>query len=396
MSGATFLLAVNFIVAACFSAVFAVVATHSRSRVSALWIAAGFGVASLSAICEILVAYTSLDKLWAISAFMTVLIGMVLLHVGISGLYHRRVDWRIAASFTGTSAVLAYAIYDLPRGTPLQAFLYQSPFAVVLLSAGFNVLKARAGTGIDRFLGVLLLFTGMHFFAKAELAVIFGSGTTAKDYVQTNYALISQSTTAVLVVGVGLTLLATLVLGIMADQRDEAEKDSLSGLPNRRAFERAVQRLLKTAPDGEHALILCDLDHFKRINDNYGHLVGDHAIKSFGDLLLNSVPSHGLVGRIGGEEFAIVLPNVDVETALLLAQAVRAATTTMPYVPDDLHVTGSFGISRLTSAAGLTEAYKQADAALYSAKKAGRNRVKIAVSSHEDRVDQPTSGRADI
>ena len=124
MSGATFLLAVNFIVAACFSAVFAVVATHSRSRVSALWIAAGFGVASLSAICEILVAYTSLDKLWAISAFMTVLIGMVLLHVGISGLYHRRVDWRIASSFTGTSAVLAYAIYDLPRGTPLQAFLY--------------------------------------------------------------------------------------------------------------------------------------------------------------------------------------------------------------------------------------------------------------------------------
>ena len=213
---------------------------------------------------------------------MTVLIGMVLLHVGISGLYHRRVDWRIASSFTGTSAVLAYAIYDLPRGTPLQAFLYQSPFAVVLLSAGFNVLKARAGTGIDRFLGVLLLFTGMHFFAKAELAVIFGSGTTAKDYVQTNYALISQSTTAVLVVGVGLTLLATLVLGIMADQRDEAEKDALSGLPNRRAFERAVRRLLKTWPDGEHALILCDLDHFKRINDNYGHLVGDQRSRASG------------------------------------------------------------------------------------------------------------------
>ena len=396
MGGATFLLAVNFIVAACFSAVFAVVARHSRSRVSALWIAAGFGIASLSAVCEILVAYTNLDKLWAIRASMTVLIGMVLLHVGVSGLYRKRVDWRIASSFIGTSALLAYAIYDLPRGTPLQAFLYQSPFAVVLLSAGFTVLTARAGRGIDRFLGVLLLFTGMHFFAKAELAVIFGAGTTAKDYVQTNYALISQSTTAVLVVAVGLTLLATLVLGIMADQRVEAEKDALSGLPNRRAFEREVGTLLKQAPEGEHALILCDLDNFKRINDNYGHVVGDQAIKSFGDLLLSSVSSHGLLGRIGGEEFAIVLPNLDVETALLLAQAIRAATTTMPHVPDDLHVTASFGISRLTSAAGLAEAYKQADTALYSAKNAGRNRVKIAVSSHEDRLDQPSSGRADI
>lgn len=392
MGGATFLLAVNFIVAVCFSAVFAVVARHSRSRMSAFWIAAGFGVASLSALCELLVAYANNPKLWAIGAFMTVLMGMVLLHVGVSGLYSRKVDWRIAFGFIATCAIVCFSIYDLPRGTPLQAFLYQSPFAVVLLSAGFTVLMSRTNRGIDRFLGVLLLFTGMHFFAKAELAVMFGAGTRAKDYIQTNYALISQSATAVLVVAVGLTLLATLALGIMADQRVEAEKDALSGLPNRRAFERAVHNLLMQSPNDTHALILCDLDHFKRINDNYGHLVGDQVIRSFGSLLLDAVSSQALLGRVGGEEFAIILPNADTEAGLLLAQAIRAATTTMPDLPYDLKVTASFGISPLTSAAGLAEAYRQADTALYSAKNAGRNRVKIAVSVHDEQSTREQLG----
>lgn len=184
-------------------------------------------------------------------------------------------------------------------------------------------------------------------------------------------------------VAVGLTLLATLVLGIMADQRVEAEKDGLSGLPNRRAFERAARSLLIQSPMGEHALILCDLDHFKRINDSYGHSVGDQAIRSFGNLLLSSAPLNAILGRVGGEEFAVVLPNVDIEAALLLAQAIRAATTTMPDIPDDLQVTASFGVSPLRTAAGLAEAYREADAALYSAKNAGRNRVKMAVSAHE-------------
>lgn len=383
MGGATYLLAVNFIVAGCFSSVFAVVARHSRSRLAALWIAAGFCVASLSALCELLVAYTSSSRLWAIGAFTTVLFGMVLLHVGVSALYGKRVDWRIASTFVCASVAVCHGIYDFPRGTWLHAFLYQSPFAMVLLSAAYSVLTSRTGIATDRFLGLLLLFTGLHFFAKAGLAISLGSGTTAKDYVQTSYALISQSTTAVLMVAVGLTLLATLVLGIMADQRVEAEKDGLSGLPNRRAFERAVRSLLIQSPTGKHALILCDLDHFKLINDSYGHLVGDQAIKSFGSLLLSSAPSHAILGRVGGEEFAVVLPNTDIEAALLLAQAIRAATTTMPDVPDDLEITASFGVSPLTQAAGLAEAYREADAALYSAKNAGRNRVKIAVSAHE-------------
>lgn len=378
LNGVAFFLAVNFVVASCFSAVFAVVATRSRSRLAALWLAAGFGVASLSAVCELLVAYTDTPRLWALGAFSTVLIGMVLLRAGIGELYSQPLDKRIAAVFIGASIILACLIYGLPRGTPLHAFSYQSPFAIVLIASAYVVISSHTRLLVDRVLGVLLLFTGMHFFAKAGLAVLVGSGTTAKDYIQTNYALISQSVTAVLVVAIGLTLLATLILEIMADQRNESEKDALSALANRRGFERQVQTLLAETPNGRHAVILCDLDHFKRINDTYGHHAGDLVIRSFGELLLNCAPKSAALGRIGGEEFAVFLPSTEIEVALLFAQALRGATATMPNLPDGLRVTASFGVSSLTSAAGLEEAYRQADMALYSAKDAGRNRVKMA------------------
>uniref|UniRef100_UPI001C30C822 hypothetical protein n=1 Tax=Stenotrophomonas sp. GbtcB23 TaxID=2824768 RepID=UPI001C30C822 len=82
---------------------------------------------------------------------------------------------------------------------------------------------------------------GLHFFAKAGFAILAGAGTAARDYIHTNYALISQSASAVLMVAVGLTLLSVLVLEIMADERRNSEKDSLSGLANRRGFENGVK-----------------------------------------------------------------------------------------------------------------------------------------------------------
>jgi diguanylate cyclase (GGDEF)-like protein len=321
-----------------------------------------------------------MPKLWALGAFATVLVGLVLLCAGISKLYGREINERFALVFVLASLGLCYSIYDLPRGTVRQAFSYQSPFAVVVLTAAVMVFLSRRRQLIDRFLGIVLFVTGLHFLAKAGLAVLVGSGATAKDYVNTNYALISQSATGVLVVAVGLTLLAVLALEIMAEQRSESEQDMLSTLANRRGFDRRVQALLAQAPNGRHAIILCDLDHFKRINDTYGHHCGDLVITGFGKLLRRSSPQNAAVGRIGGEEFAIFLPNTDRDSAVLFAQALRAATMTLPGLPGDIIITASFGVSALTSLDGLADAFRQADIALYKAKNAGRNRVKLAQS----------------
>ncbi len=378
MNGASFFLVVNFLVAMSFSAVFVVVARSSRSHSAALWIAAGFGVASLSTLSELLVAYTSLPKLWALGAFASVLFGMVMLNTGISELYGRRLDRRLIASFAAASLILAYSIYDLRRGTPTHAFLYQAPFAIIVLTSALMVLSSHRRTTVDRFLGMLLLITGLHFIAKAGLAVAVGSGGRAKDYIHTNYALVSQSSTAVLMVGIGLTLLATLILEIMKDQRTESEIDLLSGVANRRGFDRRIRALLDQAPDTDHAVVLCDMDHFKRVNDTYGHATGDLVIEGFGRRLRACVPDDAIVGRIGGEEFAIFLPNTEPSAAMQLAEALRTETWNMSGLPDNLKVTASFGVASLSTGDSLAEAFRQADMALYAAKNAGRNRIRVA------------------
>ncbi len=380
MNGAAFFLAVNFIIAICFGAVFAVVSTRSRSRTAALWFATAFTVASLSAICELLVAYTNLTKFWAIGAFASVLGGMILLRVGVGELYGRRVAPVWAGCFWLASIVLDLLIYDLPRGTAGHAFSYQTPFALVLLTSAAAVFSSTRRLTIDRALGYLLLVTGLHFFAKASLAVIAGAGTTAKDYIGTNYALISQSSTAVLVVAVGLTLLSVLVLEIMADERSNSEKDALSGLANRRGFESGVKAAMIRAPNAPHSIIICDLDHFKRVNDTYGHHGGDLVIQAFGDLLRTSAAPNAVVGRIGGEEFAIFLPDTQLDMATLFAQALRGGTMeiTVGALPSSFAVTASFGVAELVPGGDLSGAMRDADAALYQAKRSGRNRVKQA------------------
>ncbi|MBU0834102.1 MAG: GGDEF domain-containing protein [Alphaproteobacteria bacterium] len=383
MSGAVFFLVVNFIVALSFSSMFIVVAYRSQSRDAALWLGTGFAIASLSALCELLVAYAGPTRLWALGAFATVLCGMVMLTIGVGHMYRRRIDLRLAMVFVFASLGLAHLIYDLPRGTPLQAFLYQSPFAAVVLVAALLVFVAHRRTGLDLFLGFLLLVTGIHFLGKAGLAVLVGSGATPKDYVHTNYALISQSLTAILMVAVGLSLLAKLVLEIVAIHRTESEIDILSSLANRRGFDRQVQAILTRNRQASQAIIICDLDHFKRINDTYGHHVGDAVIRAFGDCLRQHAPIGSVTGRIGGEEFAIFLSDASMEDARELALKLRHSTMFLSNLPRGLRVTASFGVAPVSAETELAEAYRQADLALYLAKNAGRNRVKLASATVE-------------
>jgi diguanylate cyclase (GGDEF)-like protein len=181
-------------------------------------------------------------------------------------------------------------------------------------------------------------------------------------------------------VAVGLTLLSVLVLEIMADERSNSEKDALSGLANRRGFENGVKAAMALAPKAGHAVIICDLDHFKRINDTYGHHGGDLVIQAFSDLLQTSAAKNAVVGRIGGEEFAIFIPSTTLDMATLFAQALRGGTMgiTVSALPSSFAVTASFGVAELAPGGDLAGAMRDADAALYEAKRSGRNRVRQA------------------
>lgn len=156
-----------------------------------------------------------------------------------------------------------------------------------------------------------------------------------------------------------------------------AETDQLTGLANRAAFLAAAEHC--RAQHGGRILIV-DLDHFKSINDSHGHAVGDQVLQGIAKALLRFAGPGDLVGRIGGEEFAMFLASADDVTAAARADAIRAGieqVTIRDRNGNAIHVTASIGISGPHSAS-LPDALHAADLAMYRAKRAGRNRVRMA------------------
>lgn len=375
MSGAGFLLTVNFLIAQCFCMFFLAVSARSRNRAAARWFAGCFAVASLATVFELLVAYVHPPKPWAVLAFASMLGGMFMLRVGIGYLYGPKANRPVLAVLFVAFVGLDILIYDLPRGTLQHALAYQAPFAVALGLSAFATWRARGASLVDRALVVLLAVTSVHFVVKALAAVLAGSGNTAKDYLASQFALFSQSMSAVLIVAVGLMLLCVLVLEIVADEKVNAEIDPLSGLLNRRGFDNRVEALL--GGQGPHSLVLCDLDHFKSVNDTHGHHGGDAAIRAVGEMLQAAAPQGALAARIGGEEFLLFLPRTGRQAALLFAQALRATRAVSPIagLPAGVRVTASFGVAEIGEGEPLRLALRRADDALYAAKNAGRDCV---------------------
>lgn len=377
MSAAAIFLVVNFVIGLCFSAVFVVVSFYSRWRSAALLFSAGLFIASLTMLSELAVAYASNPRPWSILVYGTVLAGLVLLHWGVAVLYGRRFPvWLAVAAFV--AGMIAYIwVRDIPRSWWGYGFMYQGPYALLTLSAAANVFLSERRTAMDRALVIVLALSGLHFLLKAALAAVMGPGSTPSAYITTNYAVMSQSITAVLIVSVGLMLLAVLTLDIMAVERGRAERDSLSGLANRRGFEKAANRAIERLGERQHAVILCDLDHFKSVNDTYGHHAGDMVINAFGTMLGAQAGAGAIVGRIGGEEFAIFLPDTSPAIAVAVAETLRVGARKMmvPGLPGGFIVTASFGVAALLAKRNLESALRDADAALYEAKRDGRDCV---------------------
>lgn len=154
-----------------------------------------------------------------------------------------------------------------------------------------------------------------------------------------------------------------------------ANTDALTGLPNRRALYGAVERLLGTTDQGKPAcLILLDLDHFKGINDRYGHNTGDAVLTQAATRLRGELRGGDAVGRWGGEEFLIVLPGADAAGGVQVAERLRRELGTLPF-PEVGTVTASLGVAQAEPGDDLDRWVARADAALYRAKAAGRNRV---------------------
>lgn len=279
--------------------------------------------------------------------------------------------WVISViSFSG----LVLFSVDLGLRAAVASFLL-SVFYLMLSAALWREWKTT--TRLRRFV-VLATVTVSNLIAVTSLAAIL----------HPNAATLMQNNHGQAAISLGLYLLM-MINGfgglLLAREQQDAELmrleliDPLTNAPNRRGFFNALAPWLALArrPGHSTALIMLDLDHFKRINDNYGHSVGDQVLKEVVDVGKTQLRDSDLMGRLGGEEFAVLLPRTNLSDAGIVAERMRQAIMGFHIKAEKaiLTTTASFGVTTIRPDDSMVSLIKRADDALFAAKNAGRNQV---------------------
>ncbi|WP_322963136.1 GGDEF domain-containing protein [Sphingomonas fuzhouensis] len=382
MNAAVYALIANSCMAALFVVTYGVVAlSYSRQR-AATWFMVSYLLGFFAPICHLLVLYTGQVALFSLVGYGAFLGGILVMAVGIQAFVGRCPQSRLAFLLWGAGMALRLAIWNGPRATLPYEILFQLPFAIASLLVMLTARQIGQAGPIRAMLIGIFGVIGVHFLIKPFLVLSLGSGPTPQSYVGSIYAVVSQVSTGVLLVAAGLCLMLLVIQKALEETIMDAETDPLTGLTNRRGLNRMGPRMLIEADmRGEelHAVVL-DLDHFKRINDQYGHATGDKVLVAFAQVLQSLTTKDMLAVRMGGEEFAILIPDVATiaaapdNRATRLSDAIRVALA--PFADRGLPaLTVSGGISRYDTGETLDGLIARADQLAYRAKRAGRDRI---------------------
>lgn len=389
MAGASFILAINLFIAALFALAFFLVAATHRSDGTPRWFALAYCCGLLYIGAEFILPVQVNAQLTYTAGFAAFLGAMICITVGIASRYRLPIPWLLVGVVAVLSIFANWLAYDLGRSSILRMFAYQAPYALLQAVAAELVWRSRRRQPMDMSLLVLFCLSVLQFLSKPLVAQWTGGvGDFAQSYIATTYALYSQSLGAILQVALGLLTLLMLVRDMLVEVTARSETDPLSSLLNRRGFEERAMTALATAKQSGMpiALVASDLDSFKSVNDNFGHDTGDQVIMAFASLLAGNSPRKAIAARMGGEEFAVLLPGTNVAAARLYAETLRAAFASQPIgaLPSHVRVTASFGVAEFDGTESLSDLRRRADAALYVSKRAGRDRVSVDAGPDED------------
>lgn len=315
--------------------------------------------------------------------------GVALMAAGVDAFADRRPNyWEVAAG--PVLLVLTFSLsFMLDVDNTGRLFLTTGPLVYYLLRTAVSLLRlttSRQTAAVRIFCALVLLgFAGLYVVrALAAVAGLLGGGD-----------VITNASGSLIRAGILFVILIWNFCTLYLVLEREASTDALTGLFNRRATQDAGQAVLAaTHAEGRPvSVLLMDLDRFKSVNDRFGHAMGDRVLQIFAAVMTKSVRRGDVIGRIGGEEFCVVLPDCDGVAARALAERLRIRCLEALARVDGRPVgtTVSIGIAtRRSGDAGFIALLKDADAALYAAKAAGRNRVTAA----PDSVAAPQTGPA--
>lgn len=248
-----------------------------------------------------------------------------------------------------------------------------------LIACSLIVIPWRSRRLIDRIILWLFIGVSTSYFARTFILVgVLGPGHVWSDTSHAVYVTILFFASALVGLSAGIALLFAAALDLLEKYKAASHTDPLTGLLNRRGLDELLERLGRET--AASAFIVFDLDHFKAINDRFGHDAGDWVLRHVARMARDRFGGRGQIVRLGGEEFAVVVHPADEAAARRSAESLRRALARIDLgmLAIDLPVTASFGVAMMHAGESPADAIRRADRALYDAKAQGRNRVVYA------------------
>jgi len=379
-----------------------------------------------------------LNTLFLVTIYVEAILGLLLLFAWMQNAQIRAVAWWGCAHLTRASSVVLFGMYgdvsdaisiDLANAMlflafavtwtgarvfdgrkPLPMYIVAGPVVWIVVShlpsfvgdlelrfllasgiistytwlTAYEFWRGRAEPLVSRWPAIMMLFAhGALYLLRTPLAAMLPWSPTSQVF-ESVWLTVLSFEALLFTISIAFILLAMAKERTEFRHRTAAMVDPLTGIANRRAFLHDATELMRhnAARACPSAVLLIDLDHFKSVNDRFGHAVGDHVLQIFARTATETLRASDVVGRLGGEEFAALLHDVSRDKAVVLAEAIRTAFAQATLEVDGYPAEATLSIGIVFSvngASNLPDLLAQADHALYCAKENGRNRVEVAV-----------------
>ena len=280
----------------------------------------------------------------------------------------------------GAALLIALVTFVIPHHGFRDAIWLFFGGLMLVVSAANVARSLRVATVPERAIALMLVLFASIDFGTAAAALGQGASGHGEGFALFRTVLVLLYPLAF--IGVGLFSVFLVAADLAENMRMLATSDELTGMYNRRGFEDSADRAIRNAQRQRQplAVVVADIDNFKTINDRHGHSAGDRALKHFANRLERLVRRGDLIGRIGGEEFALLLVNTRAQDAVEVVERIRRDIAAMPVEgPGKIEMTASFGVTGLRPGdIALAALLSRADRALYRSKIDGRDRVTSA------------------
>jgi len=340
------------------------------------WLGAGYVLLAIPLSLQSFMGNHLLSNLAALFAFFY-LAGFYCVARGVGVRYGGSLPvWWVLPIFCVVLALMVF--YSVIRDDLAWRLLILNVAIALILSLSSRHVVAPGGRfdRLDSLIrGSYMVLVG-YAWVRAGMVLFFMQSLPVENFTRSGYWVFILGIGMLVALWFALLMLFTVSTEVVREMKSELDRDPLTGLLNRRAFFELARIRLQQSVHGLWVLIVCDLDHFKKVNDTWGHAVGDRTLQTVSQVLREHLRGDDLAARFGGEEFLGLFHCAELTDAKLRVDHIRRQIGAAQFTPDGAGVTASFGAVCVFSSEDLGMAIECADALLYEAKRSGRNQVK--------------------